>query len=363
MIVVTDHRDDARAVGSDTVAIDAVPEPVAGYETADGIPRIAATNDAFDATFDAVSSGTSIREWLLRCRAVDEATVADACSRLADGDAIDVEIGIHLATGTDAHRRPVRLRSVDGSSAGDTAAGADGGETVDGYVFVTELVPASADTVELDRVASVITHDLRNPLDVAKAHLRAAEETGDADHFEQVAAAHDRMERIIRDALALARGEHALEVTDGVAIDAVASDAWATVDTGAASLSVAEDLPRVDADPDRLQRLLENLFRNSVEHGSTSTDSHPRQGVTDPVRVRVERAGGGFAVADDGSGIPADERERVFEPGYSSTEAGDGTGLGLTIVERIARAHDWTVSVSEGSRGGAKFEFRPIHER
>jgi signal transduction histidine kinase len=167
------------------------------------------------------------------------------------------------------------------------------------------------------------------------------------------------MERIIRDALALARGEGALEVTEGVAIDAVASDAWATVDTGAASLTVAADLPRIDADPDRLQRLLENLFRNSVEHSATNPDSGTRRDATegastegpdatDPVHVRVDSADGGFFVADDGPGIPADERERAFEPGYSSTEAGDGTGLG------------WTVSVTEGSRGGAKFEFRPI---
>ena len=67
----------------------------------------------------------------------------------------------------------------------------------------------------------------------------------------------------------------------------------------------------------------------------------------------------GFFVADDGVGIPPAERERVFDPGYSTNETGDGTGLGLTIVERIAEAHDWTVSLATGSAGGARFEFRP----
>ncbi|OAQ51313.1 hypothetical protein HTG_17400 [Natrinema mahii] len=365
---MTDRRDAGRTDESETITIDAVPVPVMGYNASAGTPEIAATNDAFDATFDAASTGTSVGDWLRRNRAVDESAIATACDQLAAGNAIDMEIGIRTG---DAERRPVRLRSAGRSSDDDTSDGADGGDAVDGYVLITELKPTSADPVEFDRVASVITHDLRNPLDVAKAHLRAARETGETDHFDQVEGAHDRMERIIRDALTLARGDRAIDVSENVAIDAVASDAWTTVETESASLEVAEDLPRLDADPDRLQRLFENLFRNAVEHGSTNPASHAQQDAVEhgstspelacdePVRVRVESADRGFLVADDGPGIPADERERVFEPGYSSTNAG-GTGLGLTIVERIAHAHDWTVSVAEGARGGAAFEFRPI---
>ncbi|QCC61794.1 sensor histidine kinase [Natrinema thermotolerans] len=369
---MTDRRDDGRADESDAITIDAVPVPVMGYDASAGTPEIAVTNDAFDATFDAASTGTNVREWLRRSRAVDESEVAAACDQLAAGNAIDIEVGVRTG---DAERRPIRLRSVGRSSDDDTSDGADGGDAVDGYVLITELKPTSADPVEFDRVASVITHDLRNPLDVAKAHLRAARETGETDHFDQVEEAHDRMERIIRDALTLARGDRAIDASENVAIDAVASDAWATVETEAASLEVAEDLPRLDADPDRLQRLFENLFRNAVEHGSTNPGSAAGQDTEhsstdgpdatesacdEPVRVRVESADRGFIVADDGPGIPADERERVFEPGYSSTDAGGGTGLGLTIVEQIAHAHDWTVSVAEGACGGATFEFRPI---
>jgi len=348
---VTDHGTDASSDALDTVAIDAIPAPVVGYEIADGTPRIAATNDAASASFDAVSIGTCLREWLLRNGAVDETAVADACSALAAGDAIDVEIGAGPGDETGGKRRPIRLRSFEGAACSDA---------IEGYVLVTRLTPTRADGIEHDSVTSVITHDLRNPLDVANAHLRAARETGDEEHFDQVRESHERMERIIRDALTLARGERALDVTEDVAIDAVASDAWATVDTGAASLDAADDLPTIDADPDRLQRLFENLFRNSIEHGSTGG-----QAATDPppdeaARVRIGSVDGGFFVADDGPGIPAADRDRVFEAGYSSSETGSGTGLGLTIVERIARAHDWTVSLTEGSRGGAKFEFRPI---
>ncbi|GAA0668711.1 HAMP domain-containing sensor histidine kinase [Natronoarchaeum mannanilyticum] len=346
-----DHGNDASSDALDTVAVDAIPAPVVGYEVADGTARIAATNDATNASFDATSIGTSLREWLLGNGAVDEATVADACSALADGDAIDVEIGVRPGGDAAAERRPVRLRSFEG---------ADGSDRTEGQILVTELSPTRVDGVEHGSVTSVITHDLRNPLDVANAHLRAARETGDEEHFDQVKESHDRMERIIQDALTLARGERALDVTENVAIGDVAADAWATVDTGTASLDADDELPRIDADPDRLQRLFENLFRNAIEHGSTDNRETADSNGDEPVHVRVGNVDGGFFVADDGPGIPADERDRVFEAGYSSSETGSGTGLGLTIVERIARAHDWTVSLTEGSRGGARFEFRPI---
>jgi len=65
----------------------------------------------------------------------------------------------------------------------------------------------------------------------------------------------------------------------------------------------------------------------------------------------------GFYVADDGPGIPPDERGRVFDSTYSS---GGGTGLGLSIVEQIAEAHDWTVTATESDAGGARFEVRGI---
>jgi signal transduction histidine kinase len=63
----------------------------------------------------------------------------------------------------------------------------------------------------------------------------------------------------------------------------------------------------------------------------------------------------GFYVEDDGSGIPADRREDVLEPGYTTVE--EGTGFGLGIVRDIAAAHGWTIEVTEGPDGGARFEF------
>ena len=74
--------------------------------------------------------------------------------------------------------------------------------------------------------------------------------------------------------------------------------------------------------------------------------------------VTVGDTAGGFYVEDDGVGIPPDERELVFESGYST--APGGNGLGLAIVRVIAEAHGWTVDVTESGAGGARFEFSGV---
>lgn len=70
--------------------------------------------------------------------------------------------------------------------------------------------------------------------------------------------------------------------------------------------------------------------------------------------------GTGFYVADDGPGIPADERERVFESGYSTAD--EGTGFGLAIVDEIVEAHGWEIEVTDSDDGGVRFEITGIEE-
>jgi nitrogen-specific signal transduction histidine kinase len=351
------HRD-TRPESPLTVPVEAVPVPVVGYDVHDGVPVVVETNDAFEASFDPDPTGTTVRQWLRTASNAAETTIDRVCSALADGRTLDTAVGLEPAGEAPSGPGACRLRTTDVTAGVDT----DGDET---HVLLTESTSQPGDPVGTDRIASVISHDLRNPLDVANAHLRAARETGDVKHFEQVKQSHDRMGRIIQDVLTLARGEHALNVEADVDLGSVAADAWATVDTADADLSLADDLPTVDADPDRLQRVFENLFRNSVEHaratqdGAGATDEQGDRDADRPLQVRVGRTNGGFFVADDGVGIPAEERGRVFDPGYSSNRTGDGTGLGLTIVEQVAEAHDWAVSVATGSAGGARFEFRP----
>ncbi|WP_335999637.1 histidine kinase N-terminal 7TM domain-containing protein [Halorientalis halophila] len=194
---------------------------------------------------------------------------------------------------------------------------------------------------QLEQFASVVSHDLRNPLSVASSRLELGVETGDRQHFERVERAHARMDRIIDDVLTLAREGKGVTETERTSLAAVATAAWNHVATGEATLEVVEDRALL-ADPARLQRAFENLFRNSVEHGGSD------------VTVTVGPTDEGFYVADDGPGIPEADRDRIFENGYSNGE--DGTGFGLAIVQTIVTAHGWEIEAVESESRGARFE-------
>jgi signal transduction histidine kinase len=333
-----------------TVPFDAIPDPVSGYSVRDEEPTLERANGAFRSAFGESESGTPVREWWASCgvRSVDS-SVERLCAALRAGERVDIEVALGPESG--AETTTYRLRS-------SAEPASDGRES--GYLVLTPIPSGSDNPVDVDQIASVISHELRNPLDVAKAHLTAARERGDEEHFEQLADAHDRMEQIIRDVLTLARSEDAISPSPDVDLGTVARDAWTTVDTTNASLSVEDDLPTIDADRDRLRRLFENLFRNSVEHALSAEPTGDGGSDADAaLDVRVgDTADHGFYVADDGAGIPPAERSRAFEPGYSSDDS--GVGLGLAIVDQIAQAHGWTVSITSGAGGGARFEFRDV---
>jgi signal transduction histidine kinase len=231
----------------------------------------------------------------------------------------------------------------------------------------------------LDQFASTVSHDLRNPLNVASGHLQlidrnvddVGEDAAEAldSHVEKIDSAHLRMEEIIGDVLALARQGQDIEETQSVDLATVARDAWATVDSGSATLTVPETRT-IAADPDRLRQALENLFRNAVEHGSTSPRSQAPEDTVehgstssrpaadddadgDALTVTVELTETGFAVADDGTGIPPETVDDVFEYGHTTDE--DGTGFGLAIVDTVVEAHGWTVAVDRDYDEGARF--------
>lgn len=201
----------------------------------------------------------------------------------------------------------------------------------------------------LDTFASLVSHDLRNPLSVAKGYAELLEEAESVDEVvefgAEIGSALDRMETLVQDVLALARDGRTIGNTEPVDLSGVAESAWRSLETGDADLVTPADGTFL-ADEDRLMRLLENLVRNAIEHADA-----------DRVRIGTIQTDGevsGFFVEDDGPGIPEADRERVFETEF--TTATDGTGFGLSIVQQIADAHGWSVAVTEGSTGGARFE-------
>ncbi|MFA9517003.1 sensor histidine kinase [Halopenitus sp. H-Gu1] len=219
------------------------------------------------------------------------------------------------------------------------------------YVLTNELRAKQRELEQqnerLEKFASVVTHDLRNPLNVATGRLDLINEEGNTEHIAAIRRAHSRMETLIDDVLTLTQTGQSIGNTKQVRVQQTASQAWDQVDTESASLDVTIDMV-IEADASRLQQLFGNLFRNTVEHGG------------DNVSVCVGRLNDdcGFYIEDDGHGIPEDEREQIFEYGYST--ASDGTGLGLEIVHQIVQGHGWTITVTQAADGGARFEIRGV---
>jgi len=199
----------------------------------------------------------------------------------------------------------------------------------------------------LDEFASVISHDLRNPLNIATTRTELAREECDSDHLSDVTEALSRMEALIDDLLTLARQGKTVGDREQIPLEEIVAGCWRNIETGDATIT-AETQATLAADRSRLAQALENLFRNAIDHGDESV----------AVTVGVLSDETGIYVADDGPGIPEEDREDVFESSY--TTSADGTGFGLAIVEQICAAHGWNITATESEAGGARFELSGI---
>lgn len=228
-----------------------------------------------------------------------------------------------------------------------------------GWLFlvhdVTELVQRERDLKgqieKLDQFAGIVSHDLRNPLNVARGYVQQTRATGDLSHLGKTEEAMERMETIIGEALTLAREGEDVTEPETVSLESVATDAWTSVETDGARFQTEN--AQLRADGDRFQRLLENLFRNSIEHGVDDEDHEVTVRVTErgPDRLTI-------SIADNGVGIPDDDLDQVFEGGFTTNS--DGTGLGVAIVEQIASAHGWEVEATHSDSGGACFNLHNV---
>ncbi|SMO77132.1 PAS domain-containing protein [Halorubrum cibi] len=240
----------------------------------------------------------------------------------------------------------------------------------------------------LDRFASIVSHDLRNPLSVIRGSMEMARLKDDTEPLERGERATDRIEQLVSELLTLARQGSGMDEPTEFSLEGVVNDAWGTAGDEKAELVVVDDA-RIRGDRGRLRQAFENLFRNSVEHGSTgsrakpgdsvehgstssripaessdsvehgstgsrtasgdsveygSTDS-PADSGNDALTVVVSATDRGIVVADDGPGISPEHRPDVFDSGFTTRT--NGTGYGLDIVREIVDSHGWEIDVVE----------------
>jgi PAS domain S-box-containing protein len=298
----------------------------------------------------------------------DRDRVRSAADRLTRGEADRLELEFRTSSAVSQSRwlRAVGHRQADGDT--DKIVG-----------LISDISARKSREQRLEKFAKVVSHDMRNPLNVAKGNLDLVREEVEKEPLQQIDTALERMEGIVEETLALTQDEQPDDSVESVFLPDLVRRCWNAVETRNAELEIADDVT-VQCTSRRLRSLFENLFRNAVEHGSTSprsnthgdavehdstnTGSRTQQdavedGSTESVTVTVGRIGPrGFYVEDDGPGIPPDQRENVFEAGYSTRS--DGTGFGLSIVSEIASTQGWTVTITDSEAGGARFEFTGV---
>ena len=212
----------------------------------------------------------------------------------------------------------------------------------------------------IGRLGSAIAHEIRNPLNYINLtldHLRSKfapqdpEKTGSfAKLIGQIKSEVARINQQISDFLNYSRPAN----VDLKEIDArgVIEDSLRIVEAQASENDIRiavverENVPKVLADPEFLRSVFNNLFINAVQ-------SMGNGGGNLNVKISPENGYVRFDIADTGSGIPAPNLSKIFEPYFSTKET--GTGLGLAIVQRIVEAHNGTIDVESEPGVGTKF--------
>jgi PAS domain S-box-containing protein len=199
----------------------------------------------------------------------------------------------------------------------------------------------------LEGFTSTVTHDLRSPLAAIGGRLDLYRRTGEDEHLDVLEETLERAERLVDDLLTVAGQGELVEITHPTDVGAVFEQAREGTLPESAGWEY-EPVPTVLADRDRLLQLFENVLRNSVDHGGSDVT----------VRVGPLPEGRGFYIEDDGPGFAGVDPGRLFESGYASREG--GTGFGLSIVQSVADAHGWGISVGTEASGGARLEVASV---
>ena len=232
-----------------------------------------------------------------------------------------------------------------------------------GAVLVLHDITAlrRADQVRRDFVANV-SHELRTPLTAIRGYVEAlldsSADPAETRRFLEIVARHsERMERLVRDLLRLARldaGQELLERVPGPVAAIVAGverdlEPQLSAKRQRVDVTVAPDASTVLADPAKLHDVLRNLLENASNYAPDGS----------AIEIDARRQGEAVAitVADHGPGIPAGDLPRIFERFYrvdrSRTRDPGGTGLGLSIVRHLVELHGGKVTAANRAGGGA----------
>ncbi|MFC7057546.1 sensor histidine kinase [Halovenus salina] len=295
------------------------------------LPHVSAVNAAFEETFgydEETAVGRSVDDLIVPAEKQQEAEQIDR--RVENGELLDKQVRRQTADG----ERVFNFRNIPSQSGTKTEGFAV-------YNDINKRVEREKRLVRqnerLDEFASIVAHDLRNPLNVAQARTELLARDYESEHLPEIESAHSRMETLLEETLLLARQGDTVSGKAFVSVSTVLRECQDMVGTETSTVTVEDDV-RINCDRDRVRQLFENLISNAIDHGGPD------------VTVRVGTAGEEtLYVEDDGPGIETDDPDKLLEAGYTTDD--DGTGFGLSIVSRIAEAHGWNISITDTGDG------------
>lgn len=235
---------------------------------------------------------------------------------------------------------------------------------LEGVRLSVEVRRAELDAQASDLKAALfsgVTHDVKTPLAAITASVTSLIEGSDfsedarQEHLETIRQEADRLHRVVNNLLDVARMRAGVLVAikspspiDEL-MESVLNRLRPILDGRPVDIRVGEDVPEIAMDVVQIDQVLTNLVENAVKFTAPGSPiALTAVGGTDVVRITV---------ADQGPGIPKDQRGRIFEPFERGTGKGAGTGLGLAICDAIVNAHGGRMWVTDSPRGGAAFTF------
>lgn len=284
------------------------------------------------------------------------------------GSAIAIAIAL-LVAGLVTQRIAGPLRRLTGAArrlrSGDLSARAEQADMPGELGELAHAFDAMADALEREsgartRIVADLSHEVRTPMTILRGNLEELIDGIEPPTTERLASLHEevlRLDGLIEQLDVLGRAGSPVRALDCAPVDlaeltAAALEALAS-QFAAKCLTAHADLAPVTVNGDRVKlgQVVANLLSNALKftpEGGT-IDVTIATGTAPDVAL--------LAVADDGPGVPLDERERVFDRFWrgSTAEGVAGRGIGLAVVQEIVHAHGGTVTVDRGPRGGTRF--------